>query len=138
MGGLETSLMRCLALCMLLLASTSLLAQDSSPDNTPIKVLPCVGKRPKQPCAIPPSVISSPGPDSSTSAREKGIEGEVYLEVVVGVDGRAHDVRVTKSLRPGLDEKAIETVKQWTFKPGTFAGKPVAIKVQVQVDFHLS
>jgi TonB family protein len=135
---LKISLMRSLALFTLLLASTSLIAQDSGADNTPTKVFPCVGKHPKQPCAIPPSVISSPGPDFSTSGHEKRVEGEIYLDVVVGVDGRVHDVRITKPLGPGLDEKAIEAVKRWTFKPGTLNGKPVAVKIQVQVDFHRS
>lgn len=122
----------------LLLACTCLFAQNPTSDNTPTKVRPCSGKHPKQSCAVPPSIVSSPGPDFSDEARQKTVEGEVDLEVVVGVDGRAHDVRVTKSLRPGQDEKAVEAVKRWTFKPGTLDGKPVGMKMQVQIDFHIT
>jgi len=114
-----------------------LFAQDSNPDNTPTKVRPCAGKNPPQPCVVLPTAIAQPEPDYSDEAREKRVEGEVYLEFVVGVDGRAHDVHVTKSLGSGLDEKSIEAVKQWTFRPGTLDGNPVAVKLRGSVSFHI-
>jgi TonB family protein len=120
-----------------ILASMFLPAQHSNPDNTPTKVPPCVWKSPPQPCVVRPTAIAQPEPDYSDEAREKKVEGEVYLEFVVGVDGRAHDVHVTKSLGSGLDEKSIEAVKQWTFRPGTLDGHPVAVKLRGSVSFHI-
>jgi len=129
--------MRSLALLALLLVPTSLLAQDSSSDNKPATVRPCVGKNPAQLCVVQPSQISNTVPDYSDEAREKKVEGEVYLTFIAGVDGKTHDVRVMKSLGSGLDEKALEAVKQWTFKPGTLDGKPVAVQLRASVAFHL-
>jgi len=76
-------------------------------------------------------------PDYSDEGREKKIEGDVYLDFVVGVAGRTHDVHVTKSLGSGLDEKSVEAVTQWTFKLGTVDSKPVAVKLRGSVSFHL-
>ncbi len=129
--------MRFLALFALALASTSLVGQESNPDNTPTQARPCVGDHPPQPCLVRPVAISQPAPDYSDEGREKKVEGEVYLDFVVGVDGKTRDVRVTKSLGSGLDEKSIEAVQRWTFKPGTVDGKPVAAKLRGSVSFHL-
>jgi TonB family protein len=120
-----------------LLAAMCLFAQDSNPDNAPTKVRPCAGKNPLQPCVVQPTVIAQAEPDYADEAREKKVEGEVYLEFVVGVDGRTHDVHVTKSLGSGLDEKSIEAVRQWTFRPGTLDGNPVAVKLRGSVSFHI-
>jgi TonB family protein len=129
--------MRSLILLAVILAATASFAQDSSPDNTPTQVRPCAGKNPPQPCVVQPTAVTQPEPDYSDEAREKKIEGEIFLEFVVGVDGRTHDVHVTKSLGSGLDEKSIEAVKRWTFKPGTLDGNPVAVKLRGSVSFHI-
>ncbi len=113
------------------------MGQESNPDNTPTQARRCVGEHPQQPCLIPPVVITQADPDYSDEGRQKKVEGDVYLDFVVGVDGKTHDVRVTKSLGSGLDEKSIEAVKQWTFKPGTVDSKPVAVKLRSSVSFHL-
>jgi TonB family protein len=57
----------------------------------------------------------------------------VLLLLVVGKD----DIRVRQSLGMGLDEKAIEAVNCWRFRPATLNGQPVATQIAVQVDFHL-
>ena len=59
------------------------------------------------------------------------------LWVVVGPDGRVHDVRVTRTLGMGLDEKALEAVKTWRFEPSRKDGQAVAVQVNVEVNFHL-
>ncbi len=59
------------------------------------------------------------------------------LWMVVGADGRPNSIRVHRALGMGLDEKAIEAVQQWRFKPALKDGKPVAVTIGVQVDFHL-
>ncbi len=84
-----------------------------------------------------PQVIFNPEPSFSEEARKAKAQGMVLLLVVVGKDGRTHDIRVGQSLGMGLDEKAIEAVNRWRFRPATLNGQPVATQIAVQVDFHL-
>lgn len=84
-----------------------------------------------------PEVIYSPEPSFSDEARKAKCQGIVMLLVVVGKDGRPYNVRVGQSLGMGLDEKAIEAVRNWRFRPATFNSQPVATQIAVQVDFHL-
>lgn len=60
------------------------------------------------------------------------------LDVAVTPEGKAASVILVRSLGKGLDEKAIEAVKSWKFKPAKDStGKPVAVSVQVEITFHL-
>lgn len=84
-----------------------------------------------------PEVIFSPEPSFSDEARKAKAQGIVLLMLVVGKDGRPYDIHVGQSLGMGLDEKAIEAVNRWRFRPGTLNGQAVATRIAVQVDFHL-
>ncbi len=84
-----------------------------------------------------PEVVFSPEPSFSDEARKSKSQGIVLLMLVVGKDGHPYDIRVRQSLGMGLDEKAIEAVNHWRFRPGTLNGQPVATQIAVQVDFHL-
>jgi protein TonB len=84
-----------------------------------------------------PQVIFSPEPSFSDEARKAKAQGIVLLLLIVGKDGHPYDIRVGQSLGMGLDEKAIEAVNQWRFRPATLNGQPVATQIAVQVDFHL-
>jgi periplasmic protein TonB len=84
-----------------------------------------------------PQVIFNPEPSFSEEARKSKTQGTVTLLVVVGKDGRPYDIRVRQSLGMGLDEKAIEAVNRWRFRPATLNGQPVATQIEVEVDFHL-
>jgi TonB family protein len=84
-----------------------------------------------------PEVIYSPEPSFSDEARRAKFQGVVLLMLVVGPDGRPYNIRVRQSLGMGLDEKAIEAVKNWRFHPALRNGQPVAAQIGVQVDFHL-
>jgi TonB family protein len=66
------------------------------------------------------------------------MEGTVVLYVKVTRDGRVNSVRVTRSLGMGLDESAVEAVKQWRFRPGTKEGKPINVAITVEVNFRLN
>src|SRR5205807_2434231 len=66
-----------------------------------------------------------PDPEYSREARKKKYEGVVVLMVVVTVEGKAKNIQVMKSAGMGLDEKAIEAVRKWRFKPAMKDGKPV-------------
>ena len=59
------------------------------------------------------------------------------LWLIVGPDGRPRDIKITRSLGLGLDEKAIEAVKQWKFEPAMKDGKAVAVQISVEVSFRL-
>jgi TonB family protein len=55
----------------------------------------------------------------------------------VDAQGNPQNVHVTKHLGMGLDEKAIEAVRQYRFKPAMYDGHPVAVQIVVEVEFHL-
>jgi TonB family protein len=76
-------------------------------------------------------------PEYTDQARKAHIQGSVLLEIEVGVDGRVHNIQVRQSLGLGLDERAIEAVKQWKFRPGQQDGRPVATIATVDVSFRL-
>jgi TonB family protein len=84
-----------------------------------------------------PRPIYDPDPEYSEEARHAKYQGTVLLWVIVGPDGRPHDIRVQRSLGMGLDEKAIEAVRQWKFEPSMKDGHPVAVQVNVEVSFRL-
>ena len=87
---------------------------------------------------IAPRVLSEVKPHYTSDAMEQKIQGSVWLEVVVSREGRAGDVRVARSLDPsGLDEEAINAVRQWLFEPGRLAGTPVNVLVTVVMDFSI-
>ena len=84
-----------------------------------------------------PQVVFSPEPSFSEEARKAKAQGTVTLLVVVGKDGRPYNIRVGQSLGLGLDEKAIEAVNRWRFRPATRNGQLVATQIAVEVDFRL-
>lgn len=84
-----------------------------------------------------PRGVFMPDPEYSEEARKAKYQGTVVLWVVVGPDGRTHEVRVQRSLGMGLDEKAIEAVRTWKFDPAKKDGKPVAVQINVEVNFRL-
>lgn len=84
-----------------------------------------------------PRAIYSPDPEFSEEARKAKYQGTVVLWIVVGPDGRTHDVRIQRSLGMGLDEKAIDAIARWKFEPARKDGIPVAVEVSVEVNFRL-
>jgi periplasmic protein TonB len=84
-----------------------------------------------------PKALFAPDPEYSEEARKSKYQGTVVLWVVVGPDGRCHEMRVQRSLGMGLDEKAMEAVRQWKFEPARKDGQPVAVQINVEVNFRL-
>lgn len=84
-----------------------------------------------------PRVLYQPDPEYSEEARKAKFQGTVVLWLVVGADGRPRDIRVSRSLGMGLDEKAIEAVRTWRFDPARKDGQPVAVQIAVEVIFRL-
>jgi TonB family protein len=85
----------------------------------------------------PPRLIREVRPTYTDEARRRSIEGDVELEIVVRRDGTVGNVRVRRSLGAGLEQKAIEAVRQWRFVPASRAGTPVEVVVDVSVEFTL-
>ncbi len=86
---------------------------------------------------LPPKVLYDPEPDYSDEARKVKRQGSVILWVVVGTDGRPHEIKVQRSLGMGLDEKAVEAVRRWKFEPARKDGQAVAVQIFVEVSFRI-
>ncbi len=88
---------------------------------------------------VNPRLLREVRPQYTAEALRAKVTGTVHLEMVVLPDGRVGDVRVTRSLDPvfGLDQEAVKAAKQWLFEPGTRFGEPVAILVNLALDFNL-
>ena len=84
-----------------------------------------------------PVPINKPEPEYSEEARKAKYQGSVTLQIVVDEKGVPTEIRVVKKLGLGLDEKAIEAVSKWRFKPGMKDGKPVAVLATIEVSFRL-
>lgn len=84
-----------------------------------------------------PVVIYQVEPEYSEEARRARHQGTVVLQGVVEPDGRIHELIVVNSLGMGLDDRAIQAVRQWRFKPGTRNGQPVPVWARIEVLFRL-
>jgi len=84
-----------------------------------------------------PRPVFTPDPEYSEEARKAKYQGTCVLWLIVGPDGKPRDIKVARTLGLGLDEKAIEAVKQWKFEPAMKDGKPVAVQINVEVSFRL-
>jgi periplasmic protein TonB len=84
-----------------------------------------------------PEVLFKVEPEYSEEARKAKYQGVVILYVEIDPSGKATNIRVTRSLGLGLDEKAMEAVKKWKFKPGMMNGKAVTVAASIEVNFRL-
>ncbi len=84
-----------------------------------------------------PKALFTPDPEYSEEARKAKYQGVVVLWLVVDQNGRPQQVKIARSLGLGLDQKAIEAVRQWKFEPALKDGKPVAVQINVEVNFRL-
>ncbi len=97
----------------------------------------------------PPILVYSVDAEFSDVARKKKIQGTVVVGLKVGADGLPKDVHVVRSAAEDftkpkdrkaaatLDEKALEPVRQYRFKPGMYEGKPVPVAITINVTFHI-
>jgi TonB family protein len=85
----------------------------------------------------PPRLLKEVRADYTDEARRANVTGEVVLEIVVRRDGSVGDVRILNRLGSGLDQRAVQAVKQWRFAPATMKGVPVDVIVEVGVEFKL-
>jgi protein TonB len=84
-----------------------------------------------------PVPIFTPEAEFSDEARRQKYQGVCMITVIVDAQGNPQSPRVVRSLGMGLDEKALEAVRKYRFKPAKKDGKPVAVRIAVMVDFRL-
>jgi len=84
-----------------------------------------------------PIPIYSPDPPYSEEARKAKFSGTVVVQIIVDTAGNVHDVKVVKPLGLGLDEKAVETIRTWRFKPAMRNNAAVNVRMLVEVSFRL-
>ena len=84
-----------------------------------------------------PTILQEVKPDYTEEARRRSLSGDVVLEIVVRSDGRVGAVRIVQGLGAGLDQRAVEAVRQWRFSPARRFGTPVDVLVEVAVEFRL-
>ncbi len=85
----------------------------------------------------PAALLWKVEPEYTDEARKARVSGMVAIIAEIGPDGRARNLRVTSSLGLGLDERAIEAVQRWKFRPGYRDGVAVPTSALIQVMFHL-
>ncbi len=85
----------------------------------------------------PPTLLREVRPAYTDEGRRRTVEGDVVLEIVVRRDGSVGSVRVLRALGAGLDQRAMDAVRQWRFGPALRAGTPVDVVVEVSVEFKL-
>ena len=84
-----------------------------------------------------PVVLFAPEPMFSEEARKQKVGGNVLVYLQVDTNGRPMHARVLRGIGLGLDEKALEAVRQYRFKPAMENGKPVAVEMDVEVTFSI-
>ncbi|MBI1786748.1 MAG: energy transducer TonB [Acidobacteria bacterium] len=84
-----------------------------------------------------PVVLYKIDPEYSEEARKAKYSGTVVLYAEVDASGKTRNLRVVRGIGLGLDEKAIEAVNKWKFKPGLKDGRPVTVACQIEVNFRL-
>jgi len=84
-----------------------------------------------------PRLLREVKADYTEEARQRGLEGDVVLEIVVRRDGTVAGVKVLQGLGAGLNDRAAQAVRQWRFAPAQHLGTPVDVVVEVAVEFKL-
>ncbi|HUY82532.1 MAG TPA: energy transducer TonB [Acidobacteriaceae bacterium] len=84
-----------------------------------------------------PVLVHSVQPEFTNQARQARHQGIVTLQLIVDSHGNTENIQVVRRLGMGLDEKAIEAVRQYKFKPAIYQGHPVPVRLTIDVTFHL-
>jgi TonB family protein len=84
-----------------------------------------------------PQLVHSVRPEFTDEARQANYQGVVSIQLIVDANGNPENIQVMRHLGMGLDQKAIEAVHQYKFRPAMYQGHPVPVRLVVDVDFHL-
>jgi TonB family protein len=83
-----------------------------------------------------PILRYAPNPQFTDAARAARFQGIAIVGLVVDENGSPRDVHIVRSVGMGLDENAIEAVRQYRFTPAMYKGKPVAVEINIEVNFR--
>jgi len=129
-----------LAALILLVIAQSLIQQPTPGDagTSPITQAP---KYPVAPYHLggdvkPPILIYSAEPEFSEDARRAKKGGSVLVYLWVDAQGLPSHLRIVRGVGYGLDEKAVEAIRQYRFKPATLNGEPVTVDLNIEVNFQ--
>lgn len=100
-------------------------------DNTSQQALQIGGS------VLPPVPTYAADPEYPESARKAKLSGDVIVSLVVDQDGMPRNVQVARGMGNEFDEKAVEAVQQYRFKPATQNGEPVPVNLKVEVNFRM-
>jgi TonB family protein len=89
------------------------------------------------PGVTPPKLLTKVEPEYTEEARSMKVSGTVLLKVVIDTDGTAKSYELINGVGYGLDEKAVQAISLWKFKPGEQGGVPIAVQAQIEVNFRL-
>jgi TonB family protein len=95
---------------------------------------PCKDEN-KADCVVVPVAKKQTEAKFTKAAKAAEVNGRVILSCTVGVDGRAHDIKVIHSVGYGLDENAIKALGKWKFKPASLNGKPIPWNLTIETEF---
>lgn len=84
-----------------------------------------------------PVLVYAPDPEFSDEARRAKYQGVCVVGLIVDAQGNPQRVRIVRPLGMGLDEKALEAVRQYKFKPAIYNGKPVPVEINIEVNFRI-
>jgi TonB family protein len=84
-----------------------------------------------------PRLLRKIEPEYSEEARKARVEGVVRLRIDIGLDGVPTNIQVISGVGLGLDERAVEAIRQWRFEPAEAGGRPVVAPALIEVGFRL-
>ena len=86
-----------------------------------------------------PKLLGEVKPAYTRAALSAGIAGDVWMDAIVGTDGRPRSIRIVRSLdrKYGLDQEAIKALEQWRFDSGLHEGRPAPVRIVVSMTFVL-
>ena len=83
-----------------------------------------------------PKLVYAPDPDYTNKARRAKYQGVCVISAIVDEKGKPQHVQVVRHLGMGLEKKAVEAVKEYRFEPAMLHDKPVAVTVNIAVNFR--
>lgn len=86
---------------------------------------------------LPPRVLSQPEPQFDSYAKKLKLSGKVLIYAQVDRNGDTNHIRILKPLGAGLDEEAVKAVFRYKFAPAEENGKPIAVELNVELDFRV-
>ena len=86
---------------------------------------------------VAPILLTKIDPEYTDEARRAKVQGIVLLHIDVDTHGQPTNIRVVQGLGLGLDQRAVDAVRQWKFRAGSINGKPAVTSAEIQVTFRL-